>query len=243
MRVIATLDGAVKKYVDGKLAMETTYVDGKVEGPYTELRHGPRRLLPLRPLVARPTQAGLATRLAVAYPTARRFRTGATLAMYCIVVLVIVAGSGFVAMIGGFMKSSDAYAGSTDLAQRDESPFDEPVIQLPVVDAPRTLLLETDIMPFRAAIAAGVASIMTAHVAYPALDASRAPATLSTKILHFLLREKLRFDGLIVTDALIMEGVLGPEGEAAAAVRAIDACVDRKSSQSVKVLIAPTSSR
>lgn len=97
---------------------------------------------------------------------------------------------------------------------------------LPVVDAPRTLLLETDIMPFRAAIAAGVASIMTAHVAYPALDASRAPATLSTKILHFLLREKLRFDGLIVTDALIMEGVLGPEGEAAAAVRAIDAGCD-----------------
>ena len=97
---------------------------------------------------------------------------------------------------------------------------------MPVVDAPRTVLLETDIMPFRAAIAAGVASIMTAHVAYPALDASRAPATLSTKILHFLLREKLRFDGLIVTDALIMEGVLGPEGESGAAVRAIDAGCD-----------------
>ena len=97
---------------------------------------------------------------------------------------------------------------------------------LPVVDAPRTLLLETDLVPFRAAIAAGVASVMTAHVAYPALDASRAPATLSTKILHFLLREKLRFDGLIVTDALIMEGVLGPDGEAGAAVRAIDAGCD-----------------
>ena len=97
---------------------------------------------------------------------------------------------------------------------------------MPVVDAPRTVLLETDLMPFRAAISAGVASVMTAHVAYPALDASRAPATLSTKILHFLLREKLRFDGLIVTDALIMEGVLGPEGEAGAAVRAIDAGCD-----------------
>ena len=97
---------------------------------------------------------------------------------------------------------------------------------MPVIDAPRSLLLETDLMPFRAAIAAGVASIMTAHIAYPALDASRAPATLSTKILHFLLREKLRFDGLIVTDALIMEGVLGPEGEAGAAVRAIDAGCD-----------------
>jgi hypothetical protein len=97
---------------------------------------------------------------------------------------------------------------------------------LPVVDAPRNVLLEQDVMPFRAAIASGVASIMTAHVAYPALDASRAPATLSTKILHFLLREKLRFDGLIVTDALIMEGVLGPEGEREAAVRALDAGCD-----------------
>jgi putative ABC transport system permease protein len=47
-------------------------------------------LRPLRPLVRRPSQTGLATRLAVAYPTARHFRTGATLAMYCIVVLVIV---------------------------------------------------------------------------------------------------------------------------------------------------------
>jgi putative ABC transport system permease protein len=47
-------------------------------------------LRPLRWLVRRPTQRGLATRLAIAYPTAKRFRTGATLAMYCIVVLVIV---------------------------------------------------------------------------------------------------------------------------------------------------------
>src|SRR5262249_43763440 len=42
-------------------------------------------LAPLKPIIERPTQSGLATRLAVAYPTAKRFRTGATLAMYCIV--------------------------------------------------------------------------------------------------------------------------------------------------------------
>ena len=53
-------------------------------------QHQALLLRPLRSLIDRPTQTGLATRLAVAYPTARRFRTGATLAMYSVVVLVIV---------------------------------------------------------------------------------------------------------------------------------------------------------
>ena len=99
-------------------------------------------------------------------------------------------------------------------------------IQLPRVDAPKKLLLDTDLVPFRAAIAAGVASVMTAHVAYPALDASQAPATLSREILHWLLREQLKFDGLVVTDALIMEGCLEGQSEGAAAVRALEAGCD-----------------
>lgn len=99
---------------------------------------------------------------------------------------------------------------------------------LPVVDTPRQELFDTDLVPFRAAIDAGVASIMTAHVAYPALDPSGAPATLSREILRYLLRDRMRFEGLIVTDAMIMEGVLAGEqaGEGAAAARALAAGCD-----------------
>ena len=97
---------------------------------------------------------------------------------------------------------------------------------LPVVSASKRELFETDLVPFRAAIDAGVASIMTAHVAYPALDESGAPATVSREILRWFLRESLKFDGLVVTDALIMEGFRQQGGEADAAVRALDAGCD-----------------
>ncbi|HUF31404.1 MAG TPA: glycoside hydrolase family 3 N-terminal domain-containing protein [Gemmatimonadaceae bacterium] len=97
---------------------------------------------------------------------------------------------------------------------------------LPVVTASKRELLERDLLPFRAAIEAGVASMMTAHVAYPALDASGAPATLSREILRWFLRESLKFDGLIVTDALIMEAFRLQGDEADTATRALDAGCD-----------------
>jgi len=97
--------------------------------------------------------------------------------------------------------------------------------ELPVVTASR-VELERDLVPFRAAIDAGVASIMTAHVAFPALDPSGAPATCSRPIIHGLLRETLGFDGLIVTDALIMAGVRDEGGEGHAAGRAVAAGCD-----------------
>jgi beta-glucosidase len=98
--------------------------------------------------------------------------------------------------------------------------------ELPVVAASEDALFDVDLTPFRAAIDAGVASVMTAHVAYPALDPSRTPATLSPAIVHHLLREQLGFDGLIVTDALIMAGVLAGRDETAACVAAIAAGCD-----------------
>ena len=98
--------------------------------------------------------------------------------------------------------------------------------ELPVVEASRRDLVEHDLVPFKAAIQAGVASIMTAHVAFPALDPSRQPATLSRDILRWFLRQTLKFEGLIVTDALIMEGVLAGRTEGDAAVRALDAGCD-----------------
>lgn len=77
---------------------------------------------------------------------------------------------------------------------------------LPRVDASRRSL-EADLAPFAAGFAMGADAVMSAHVAYPALDAAGGPATLSRPILTDLLRAELRFHGLAVTDALIMEGV------------------------------------
>ena len=97
---------------------------------------------------------------------------------------------------------------------------------LPVVDAARSVL-EADLRPFRSAVAHGVDAVMTAHVAYPTLDPSGRPATLSPEIVTGLLRKQLGFHGLVVTDALVMAGVLGPDGdEAQAAVRALAAGCD-----------------
>jgi beta-glucosidase len=97
-------------------------------------------------------------------------------------------------------------------------------VALPVVDAPAADL-ETDHVPFTVAIQSGVASIMTAHVAYPALDSSGLPATLSRTLLG-RLRGAERFDGLVVTDALIMDGALVGRRESDAAVEAVQAGAD-----------------
>jgi beta-glucosidase-like glycosyl hydrolase len=97
--------------------------------------------------------------------------------------------------------------------------------QLPMVGESLETLRQTDLVPFERAIERGVASVMSAHVAFPALDPTGSPATLSRPILTNLLRNELGFEGLIVTDALIMEGVLGG-GESEAVVRAVHAGCD-----------------
>ena len=99
-------------------------------------------------------------------------------------------------------------------------------LTLPSVLAPADRLHHDDLQPFIAAIDAGVASVMTAHVAYPALDPSGAPATLSGPILTQLLRHELAFDGLVVSDALDMQGLLTHGAELSNAVRAIAAGCD-----------------
>jgi beta-glucosidase-like glycosyl hydrolase len=97
-------------------------------------------------------------------------------------------------------------------------------IERPAVHASRAEL-EEDLEPFRAGIAAGVDSLMTAHVVYPALDGS-GPATLSAPILDGLLRGEMGYDGLVVTDAIIMEGMTEGGSEAAASVQALAAGCD-----------------
>jgi beta-N-acetylhexosaminidase len=97
--------------------------------------------------------------------------------------------------------------------------------ELPVVKASAEVLFERELPPFRRAIAEGLASIMTAHVVYPALDAQR-PATLSPAILTGLLREQLGFDGVIVTDDLEMHAIVDHHGIGDAAVQAFLAGAD-----------------
>ncbi len=97
---------------------------------------------------------------------------------------------------------------------------------LPSIPADRARLDAVEFAPFRAAIEEEVDSIMTAHIAVPAVDAPDLPATLSPAIMTGLLREELKFQGLIVTDALDMGGVAKGYSNAEAAVRAIEAGAD-----------------
>ncbi len=95
---------------------------------------------------------------------------------------------------------------------------------LPVVSATREELLEVELAPFRAAIAAGTRAIMSAHLVVPAIDA--VPATLSRAQLTGLLREELGFTGTIVTDALEMKAVSETVGMEEGAVQALLAGAD-----------------
>jgi beta-N-acetylhexosaminidase len=97
---------------------------------------------------------------------------------------------------------------------------------LPVIDHTRAELEQIDLPPFEAAIGADVESIMTAHIVVPALDDSGRPATLSRPILTDLLRREMRFDGVIVTDALTMEGVREMFGDERVPIEAIKAGAD-----------------
>jgi beta-N-acetylhexosaminidase len=87
--------------------------------------------------------------------------------------------------------------------------------------------LETlEFTPFRAAIAHGVDSIMTAHLSVPALEPEEIPATVSSKVLTGVLRDEMKFQNIIVTDAMDMQGVAQMFTQGEAAVRAIDAGAD-----------------
>jgi beta-glucosidase len=98
-------------------------------------------------------------------------------------------------------------------------------LELPLLPHSRARLEAVELPPFRAAITAGVASVMTAHLLLPALDPER-PATLSAAVLSQLLRTDLGFGGLVVTDALVMEAITAQHGPAEAAVLAFEAGAD-----------------
>jgi beta-N-acetylhexosaminidase len=100
-------------------------------------------------------------------------------------------------------------------------------IDLPVIKADRARLDELELVPFRAAIAAGVGSVMTGHLNVPALEPdANTPATLSHNILTGVLREQLGFEGLVITDAMDMGGITVRFAPGEAAVRAVLAGAD-----------------
>jgi beta-N-acetylhexosaminidase len=97
-------------------------------------------------------------------------------------------------------------------------------LELPLVEHPPERLREVEFEPFRAAVAADVATIMTAHVLVPSLD-EQVPATLSKRIVG-MLRGELNYQGVILSDDLEMKAVAGSYPVPDAAVRAIAAGCD-----------------
>jgi beta-N-acetylhexosaminidase len=97
--------------------------------------------------------------------------------------------------------------------------------ELPLVEHPPDRLDAVELVPFRAAIAAGVASIMTAHILIPALDDTR-PATLSPAVVDGWLKKKLGYDGLVLSDDLEMKAISGRYGVPDATLGAVAAGCD-----------------
>jgi beta-N-acetylhexosaminidase len=105
-------------------------------------------------------------------------------------------------------------------------------LELAKVDQPKARLEALELVPFRAAVAHGVDAVMTAHLAVPAFEPRPVPATVSRAILTDLLKNELGFEGIVVTDAMEMQGVASLYSPGEAAVRALEAGAD--------VLLMPT---
>ena len=99
-------------------------------------------------------------------------------------------------------------------------------LQLPRLAHSLERLQQVELAPFAAAIAAGIPSLMTAHVIFEPLDAVH-PATMSRAVVHGLLREKMRYDGLVVSDDLEMRAIADHYTIEDTVVRGLHAGVDQ----------------
>jgi beta-glucosidase-like glycosyl hydrolase/CubicO group peptidase (beta-lactamase class C family) len=99
-------------------------------------------------------------------------------------------------------------------------------IELPVITVSKARADSIELVPYRAAIAAGVSAIMSAHIAFPALTRDSLPATLSHAILTGLLRDELGFEGIITTDAMDMGAIVRNYGATVAPIMALQAGAD-----------------
>ncbi len=97
---------------------------------------------------------------------------------------------------------------------------------LPRISLDAEQLFNTELVPFRRAVEAGLDAVMTAHVQVPAVDPDGTPGSLSRKLITGLLRERIGFDGLVITDDLEMRAISETRGVGPAAVQAIQAGAD-----------------
>lgn len=128
----------------------------------------------------------------------------------------------------GMLATGKHFPGHGDTEQNSH-------LELSRVNVSRARLDSVELKPFRAAIEAGLRGMMTFHGDLPALDSTGTAATLSRRVMTDLLRGEMKFSGLLVTDALDMNGVLGGLTMAEATVRAVDAGND--------VLLMPTDAK
>jgi beta-N-acetylhexosaminidase len=135
--------------------------------------------------------------------------------------LVSRLGAAFVRGVeeNGMLATAKHFPGHGDTEQNSH-------LELARVNATRAELDTVELPPFRAAIDAGVSGVMTFHGYIPALDTTNTAATLNPRIMTGLLRDSLGFRGIVVTDALDMNGVLGGMTMAEATERAVLAGAD-----------------
>ena len=98
---------------------------------------------------------------------------------------------------------------------------------VPIINHTRAEWEQIDAPPFRAAVDRGIDAIMTAHIIVPALDPAGDPATLSKPILTGILRQQMGYDGVVITDALGMQGVRDKYGDDRVPVLALKAGLDQ----------------
>lgn len=99
-------------------------------------------------------------------------------------------------------------------------------IGLPLVNKALDALSRMELVPFQAAIDAGIPAIMSSHILFPCLEKDRVPATMSRRIMHDLLREKMGFQGLVLSDCMVMDAIQKYYGTARGVVAAMQAGVD-----------------
>lgn len=99
-------------------------------------------------------------------------------------------------------------------------------LSLPVIDKSLDELRRCELIPFARAVQEGVQAVMTAHILFPQLEQENVPATMSPFILQGLLRKELQFEGLIISDCMMMEAISGHYGTVEGTVAACKAGVD-----------------
>jgi len=132
--------------------------------------------------------------------------------------LVARMGSAFIrgAQEHGLVACAKHYPGHGNTATDSHT-------SLPLIPGSRESLDRMELLPFKAAVEAGVGMVMVGHIAVPGLDGSNSPATQSNAITEGLLRGEYGFNGLIITDGMEMGAISGGNWTGEAAVRSIEA--------------------